>query len=500
ISWQVTPDQYADIGYKIEVREQARNAKGGWNKGKAISFKRLRENANTISGLVEQDVRAIAHIQLDRWQNTYHIGERGWLALAGHPNIFWKDSGAAVELATAEPELRVKKLPKTEQVQIDFWPKLEGDQKVTIMQDGLTRLKIIELKPEHHRLSAIIGEGLVAPLAAQERILASLSSVSSLVTIHSDIGGANLAAAETVDADPRPRLQLVPEGEGLRIALLVRPFGEQGSYHAPGAGGSGLIAEIGGKRLQTQRDLKREQTLAEEVLTACPSLPEKAEETQAWQWLTQDAESSLEVLLELHEIGDKAQVEWPQGEKFKLLGQAGLSRFSVKVQQQRDWFSLSGELKLDNGEIVNMQRLLELTAGAKGKFIRLDENRFLALTDAFRKRLDDLRSYSEKHGKDQRINALALPVIEEIAEEVGEFKGDAAWRKQIDRLRQAEQFQPKLPSTLQADLRDYQQEGFEWLSRLSAWGVGACLADDMGLGKTLQAIAVILTRAGEGPS
>ena len=500
ISWQVTPDQYAEIGYKVEVREQARNAKGGWNKGKAISFKRLRENANTIPGLVEQDVRAIAHIQLDRWQNSYHLGERGWLALAGHPNIFWKDSGAAVELATAEPELRVKKLPKTEQVQIDFWPKLEGDQKVTVMQDGLTRLKVIELKPEHHRLSAIIGDGLVAPLAAQERILASLSSVSSLVTIHSDIGGANLAAAETVDADPRPRLQLVPEGEGLRIALLVRPFGEQGSYHAPGAGGSGLIAEIGGKRLQTQRDLKREQTLAEEVLTACPSLPEKAEETQAWQWLTQDAESSLEVLLELHEVGEKAQIEWPQGEKFKLLGQVGLSRFSVKVQQQRDWFSLSGELKLDNGEIVNMQRLLELTAGAKGKFIRLDENRFLALTDAFRKRLDDLRSYSEKHGKDQRINALALPVIEEIAEEVGEFKGDAAWRKQIDRLRQAEQFQPKLPSTLQADLRDYQQEGFEWLSRLSAWGVGACLADDMGLGKTLQAIAVILTRAGEGPS
>ena len=500
LAWFVSPDPYSSTGYKVEIREQARNIKGGWNKGKAISFKRLRENSQEIQGLNEQDIRTVSHIALDRYSNAYHLDEKGWLALAGHHNVFWKDSGMALELATTEPELRIKKISKSEQVSIDFWPKFSSEQKVAIAQDGLTRLKIIELKPEHHRLAAIIGEGLEAPLAAQERILASLSTVSSLVTIHSDIGGTELAAAETVAADPRPRLQLVPEGDGLRIALLVRPFGEQGSYHAPGAGGAGLIAEIGGKRLQTQRDLEQERKLSDEVLTLCPALREKTEETQAWQWLAEDAESSLEVLLELHEIGDKALVEWPQGEKFKLMGQASLNRFSVKIQQQRDWFSLSGELKLDNGEIINMQRLLELTAGARSKFIRLDENRFLALTDAFRKRLDDLRSYSEKHGKDQRLNPLALPVIEEIAEEVGEFKGDAAWRKQVARLRQAEQFQPKLPSTLQAELRDYQHEGFEWLSRLAAWGVGACLADDMGLGKTLQAIAVILTRAGEGPS
>jgi SNF2 family DNA or RNA helicase len=53
---------------------------------------------------------------------------------------------------------------------------------------------------------------------------------------------------------------------------------------------------------------------------------------------------------------------------------------------------------------------------------------------------------------------------------------------------------------LQAELRDYQVEGFDWLARLAHWGVGACLADDMGLGKTLQALAVILTRAPEGPT
>lgn len=54
---------------------------------------------------------------------------------------------------------------------------------------------------------------------------------------------------------------------------------------------------------------------------------------------------------------------------------------------------------------------------------------------------------------------------------------------------------PKVPSTLQGELRDYQHEGFVWMSRLAHWGAGACLADDMGLGKTIQSLALILSRA-----
>jgi SNF2 family DNA or RNA helicase len=59
---------------------------------------------------------------------------------------------------------------------------------------------------------------------------------------------------------------------------------------------------------------------------------------------------------------------------------------------------------------------------------------------------------------------------------------------------------PKLPSTLQGELRDYQREGFQWMMRLAHWGAGACLADDMGLGKTIQALALILSRAPKGPT
>ena len=69
----------------------------------------------------------------------------------------------------------------------------------------------------------------------------------------------------------------------------------------------------------------------------------------------------------------------------------------------------------------------------------------------------------------------------------------------MSRIRAAEGWTPKLPPTLEAELRDYQIEGFAWMSRLARWGAGACLADDMGLGKTVQAIAAMLDHAEAGP-
>ena len=64
----------------------------------------------------------------------------------------------------------------------------------------------------------------------------------------------------------------------------------------------------------------------------------------------------------------------------------------------------------------------------------------------------------------------------------------------------ASQVRAVVPTTLQAELRDYQRDGFQWLARLAAWGVGGCLADDMGLGKTIEALALLLHRAAGGPA
>ena len=60
----------------------------------------------------------------------------------------------------------------------------------------------------------------------------------------------------------------------------------------------------------------------------------------------------------------------------------------------------------------------------------------------------------------------------------------------FEQLLQSQEVHP--PSSLQANLRAYQQRGFAWSVTNLLNGFGIILADDMGLGKTLQTIATIL--------
>ena len=94
---------------------------------------------------------------------------------------------------------------------------------------------------------------------------------------------------------------------------------------------------------------------------------------------------------------------------------------------------------------------------------------------------------------------LASVAVRDLSEDAGELKADKEWKGFVERLSAAGRLEPEVPSTLQAELRDYQLEGFRWLSRLAHWQAGACLADDMGLGKTVQAIAAMLEQAPHGP-
>jgi SNF2 family DNA or RNA helicase len=155
---------------------------------------------------------------------------------------------------------------------------------------------------------------------------------------------------------------------------------------------------------------------------------------------------------------------------------------------------------LDDNLVLDLQQLLELLEKTPSRFIPLADGQFLALTQEFRQRLDELRTFSEKQGKGRRFHPLAALALEDVLDEVGTLKADKHWKAHVQKLKEVQSLEPELPTTLQAELRDYQIEGFRWLARLAHWGVGACLADDMGLGKTLQALAVILTRAPSGPT
>lgn len=498
--WFIT---YFPSGTLLQPREQSVNAKGEWGKGRPIALKRLKTNPGEFKYLTSQDLQVCSHIKMVNvgyyGQTEYMFGEKAIAALVGHPLVFWEESPTIrVEIVQGEPELLVTK-GKKDQLIIELSPKLAEKKDIVVIKESPTRLKVIDVTAEHRRIADLLGKNnrLEVPTAARERVLAAINAVSRMVTVQSDIGGGT-TSAEEVPADPNPHIHLLPVGTGLKVAILSRPFQIGGSYYRPGTGGETVIAEIDGKRLQTTRDLRLEKRLAQAAIDACPTL--SLEEADDGEWLIDNPESCLELLLELNALGDTVTMEWPEGEKLRVSHQAGLQDFRLNIKRQNDWFATDGELKLDNQTVLDMKQLMQLLDQTSSRFIPIGEGQFLALTQEFRKRLDELRAFSDSSGKGLRIHPLAALTLEDWIDEVGDLKADKHWKDHIQRIKDLQTLEPALPSTLQAELRDYQIDGFRWLARLAHWGVGACLADDMGLGKTLQSLALILTRAAQGPT
>jgi SNF2 family DNA or RNA helicase len=171
----------------------------------------------------------------------------------------------------------------------------------------------------------------------------------------------------------------------------------------------------------------------------------------------------------------------------------------LHVRKDRDWFAASGALQVDDGLSVDVLQLVEWLENSTSRFIELEDGQFLALTDELRRRIGDLAMYAERGKNKLRFPPIRAAVLEDL-DASANVKTDRHWQHWVQRMRESGSYEAELPSTLQAALRDYQVEGYHWLCRLAHWGAGACLADDMGLGKTLQALALLLHRAADGPA
>lgn len=84
---------------------------------------------------------------------------------------------------------------------------------------------------------------------------------------------------------------------------------------------------------------------------------------------------------------DLLQCVWPEGERLRIGGRRDMHALKLTVRRQGEWFSLSGELMLDDGRVLQLQQLLMLLEESRGRFIRLGEQDWLALDKQLRQRL-----------------------------------------------------------------------------------------------------------------
>jgi len=483
----------------LEPRLQKLGKSGKWTKGRSVSLKNLAGKAVGMKGLTNQDMRICSTIKQEvesgGWgysRRTVYRFDRDLALpqLVDHPLLFSPENMLQVELIRTEPEVRIQKIKG--KIKIFLEPQPENDQPFVVIQESANRYLLYHFSKTHQQLSRTLDTGLDIPAQGEELARRTADALSAMITVQSDIGGGTEAVK--VKADATPHVQLLPAGKGLRLEILIRPFSDAGPGFQPGQGGKSVLAEIDGKKLRAVRDLKAEQRAVRQLVESSPTMSRFEDGTG--QWILTELTDCLEVL---HELGLAANVilEWPKGQSYQLRPEVGFDKLSLQIKKDTDWFKATGKLQVEEELVLDLQQLLAASQNREGRFVRLNDGSFLALTRAFQKRLQDLSVYSSKSGKGVRFNPLASLALGDLLEQAKSCRGDAAWKRHLKNL--ATVMEPKLPTTLQADLRSYQEEGFHWLSRLAHLKVGACLADDMGLGKTVQALSVLLNLAPKGP-
>jgi superfamily II DNA or RNA helicase len=503
----------------IGVSEQKQGARG-WSKPRASPLSRLAK----AEGLPAHDAAVARCIRQSSYDRSWQIDlAAAAVALVGHPVLEFADTpGAPVTLTEGAPALEVADLgeqlrlrlqppprwadPLAAAAEPQRWSGSAAEQKelealadLTVVRDTPQSARLLRLNPAQKRAAQLIGAGLSLPKAAADQLEPVLRSLGAHFQVHAD----ELQAGREVAAEARLRAELSPQGDGVHLRLVVAPVGTEGPRLTPGQGRAHLIAKVGGEIVGAQRDLTAERSHLEAVLDACPMLAEPPENAPtAWDIETPDA--TLALLERLHTLNAVAALDWPQGKPIRV-DSAGLGALQVRVESGHEWLALAGGVTVNEQLVAHLGRLLDWAATQKSRFMPLGEGRYLALTEELKARLDELATVAERDrgersdGEGARVTPLAAAWLERTLAGA-DVAADDAFRARIERLAAAQADRHHLPGTLQASLRPYQEEGYEWAMRLAESGFGACLADDMGLGKTLQALAVLLARSAGGPA
>ena len=198
-------------------------------------------------------------------------------------------------------------------------------------------------------------------------------------------------------------------------------------------------------------------------------------------------------------LGTLAAVWAERPAEAEFLGNPAFHRLFLQPRQLKprlivkgsgiDWLAVSAEWEAEGLKLSKAD--LERLAAATSRFVKLPNSGWVELDTAAvqgaheamaEMGVDGLIAVPQKVGMEHvahldegELTRFAdSPEAKALRERVRDFKGVPA---------------VKLPAGLQADLRPYQKDGFDFLCHLTQIKLGGILADDMGLGKTLQALA-----------
>lgn len=520
---------YCPISITPYEQRPRKNGKG-WTKGKEVrGYDLLRRDF--FEHPVDGRVAALVATPSYSFNDDHYPEFQALRMLAGHPNVAW-DDGEATPLAIHAAELSFRLQPveveadgaedelaeEDESTVTRFRPLLTVSgidvdpaqcaivlghsspvEPVVVLVDRAgNRLIVCSLRdPRATRLIQYLLRSDLSEILFDAETAARLSVGSAVVDSLIRIDLPRQLAGPIEPAEAELVIELRPHvAAGLRVALAMHDerFRE---LLVPGQPPEIVPCLTEQGPVQLRRDLEAEAVLADSLVERFELNRLTADDR--YRWSADSDEAALDLLGRFYSGGEGTpRLVWPEGETIRVRGEIAPSALKVQIDDRRDWFGLSGAISID-GQEVSLKDLLAAVRENRS-LVQVGDRQFAKISDAFRKRLQQLGDTVVAERGTLKVAEAAVPAVSELIGEDLSLEATARWHESIQRLESLADWTPEKPEQLEAQLRDYQLDGYRWMARLSQWGVGGVLADDMGLGKTVQALGVLLDRAADGPA
>ena len=466
-AWQLAPKRG---GLEVDVRACSETPRG-WREGERIPMHQLPRSGGPDWEALGWGERAALEA-LAAWnRNPVGLPFALLAALEGHTRLSWAQglgyASSRVALARELAVLEVREVPGGWQLGLSAPEagsvrlRLEGDRLLFTGFNGL-----------HRALADLLGAGRVLGRTQGPRLAKVLARLLPHLPLLTDL------LPEPAPPEGRPQRSLLVwargGGERLELRLRVRP-GPALPLALPGAGPAFSIAGEPWARELWRRDLLFERGRADQVVALLP--PSAKPQAEPLAWRLEGREIVAEVLAGLRDLGARIQLEGIPGLVPGLPEKLGEGDLVLSFRQGTRALEVQGTLK--GRPLGSLLPALQKTQ----RFLEWEPGKVLDLAGLLGCGLKHLAAWGRGEGGAVQLPWLAAPVLRELGVAQGPATSPTG-----------------LPCGFKGTLRPYQLEGFQWLARLLAAGLGACLADDMGLGKTVQTAALLAHRAELGPA
>jgi SNF2 family DNA or RNA helicase len=287
---------------------------------------------------------------------------------------------------------------------------------------------------------------------------------------------------EVVEMNPEPRFSILVE-EHNQSGFSFRPQVSYDRFDIAlfSEGERKAIFEKSGDTFvfyQITRDLPRENSMRAFLKERIPnpnslSPWELVDKDTGLNWLSQRTEELKEAGIQIIQKNDNYILKLVRPE------------LTLSTQESGDWFDIKAVVKIGAFEIPFLKFRHHILKG--NREYELPDGTIAILPEEWFSDYRHLLEVSElRHqGETMSIKRYQSPLLNFPSRSNGRQKMAEAV-KTLDRIPVIE-----VPSQVKAQLRNYQQEGFNWLNFMKEHGMGGILADDMGLGKTLQTLTLL---------